>query len=168
MSEKVSKTTIFARIGVTMSVTEQETSQLMKEYTDAFHKRNQCIQRLIEDGRITVEGDCYFPYESVDDANEAFGTEYEPGEYEFSCPEGTTLVSNNPNVPMSYVIDTLGLEEEIRCAMCENRMHTDRGCDGACKYDTHIYKKVLDVLEKRIKQSSQNCEEDMSNERFHR
>lgn len=54
------------------------------------------------------------------------------------------------------IINTIGLEEEIRCAICENRMHTDRGCDGNCKYDTHIYKKVLDVLERRIKQSSKN------------
>lgn len=41
---------------------------------------------------------------------------------------------------------TTGLEEGIRCAMCTNPMHNDRGCDGGCRYDKSIYKEVLDVI----------------------
>ena len=49
------------------------------------------------------------------------------------------------------VIDTGGLEEEIRCAMCINPMHTDKGCDGGCRYNERLHKKIMQVLERRIK-----------------
>lgn len=49
------------------------------------------------------------------------------------------------------IINTFGLEEEIRCAICENRMHTDRGCDGNCKYNEYTYSKIIGVLDGRIK-----------------
>ena len=47
-------------------------------------------------------------------------------------------------------IDTEGLDEEIRCEMCRNPMHTDRGCDGNCKYDEKLYEKIIQILDKRI------------------
>lgn len=47
-------------------------------------------------------------------------------------------------------IDTDGLDEEIRCEMCKNPMHTDRGCDGNCKYDEKLYEKIIQILNKRI------------------
>ena len=47
-------------------------------------------------------------------------------------------------------IDTEGLDEEIRCEMCRNPMHTDRGCDGNCKYDEKLYEKIMQILDKRI------------------
>lgn len=47
-------------------------------------------------------------------------------------------------------IDAVGLDEEIRCEMCENPMHTDRGCDGNCKYDEILYEKIIQILNKRI------------------
>ena len=43
-------------------------------------------------------------------------------------------------------IDVVGIDEEIRCEMCENPMHTDRGCDGGCTYDEKLYKRILQVL----------------------
>lgn len=47
-------------------------------------------------------------------------------------------------------IDADGLDEEIRCEMCKNPMHTDRGCDGNCKYDEILYEKIIQILNKRI------------------
>ena len=47
-------------------------------------------------------------------------------------------------------IDTEGLDEEIRCEMCENPMHNDRGCDGNCRYDEILYEKIIQILNKRI------------------
>ena len=47
-------------------------------------------------------------------------------------------------------IDDNGLDEEIRCEMCKNPMHTDRGCDGNCKYDEILYEKIIQILNKRI------------------
>ena len=49
------------------------------------------------------------------------------------------------------VIDTEGLDEQIRCEMCRNPMHTDRGCDGNCKYDEKLYEKIIQILDERIK-----------------
>lgn len=43
-------------------------------------------------------------------------------------------------------IHNAGFEEGIRCAMCTNPMANDRGCDGGCKVDENMYKKVLDVI----------------------
>ena len=44
-----------------------------------------------------------------------------------------------------------GLDVQIRCAMCENSMHTDRGCDGDCKYDEELYERIMQILDERIK-----------------
>ena len=49
-------------------------------------------------------------------------------------------------------IDTEGLDEEIRCEMCRNPMHTSRGCDGNCTYDEKLYEKIMQILDRRIKQ----------------
>lgn len=48
-------------------------------------------------------------------------------------------------------IDTDGLDEEIRCEMCKNPMHTDRGCDGNCQYDEKLYERIMQILDERIK-----------------
>ena len=56
---------------------------------------------------------------------------------------------DNMNEP-SYVIDTLGIEEEIRCAICKNQIKTDRGCDGNCKYDENLFRRITDLLDNRI------------------
>jgi len=47
-------------------------------------------------------------------------------------------------------IDTDGLDEEIRCEMCRNPMCNDRGCDGNCKYDEELYKKITQAIDKRV------------------
>lgn len=48
------------------------------------------------------------------------------------------------------LIDVVGLDEEIRCEMCKNPMHTNRGCDGHCKYDEKLYERIMQILDKRI------------------
>lgn len=48
-------------------------------------------------------------------------------------------------------IDVEGIDEQIRCEMCRNPMHTDRGCDGNCKYDEKLYERIMQILDKRIK-----------------
>lgn len=50
----------------------------------------------------------------------------------------------------SYVIDTLGIEEEIRCTICKNQIKTDKGCDGNCKYDENLFRRITNLLNKRI------------------
>lgn len=48
-------------------------------------------------------------------------------------------------------INTEGLDEQIRCEMCRNPMHTDRGCDGNCKYDEKLYERLIQILSERMK-----------------
>ena len=48
-------------------------------------------------------------------------------------------------------IDVEGIDEQIRCEMCGNPMHTDRGCDGNCKYDKKLYERIMQILGERIK-----------------
>ena len=48
-------------------------------------------------------------------------------------------------------IDVEGLDEQIRCEMCRNPMHTNRGCDGNCKYDEKLYERIMQILGERIK-----------------
>ena len=48
-------------------------------------------------------------------------------------------------------IDVEGIDEQIRCEMCENPMHTDRGCDGNCRYDEKLYERIMQILGERIK-----------------
>lgn len=40
-----------------------------------------------------------------------------------------------------------GLEEGIRCALCTNPIKSDRGCDGGCKVDEDLLKKIMDVID---------------------
>lgn len=40
----------------------------------------------------------------------------------------------------------------IRCGMCTNSMANDRGCDGGCRLDEDMYKKVMNVIDKEIGQ----------------
>ena len=57
----------------------------------------------------------------------------------------------NDLISRQAAIDTEGLDEEIRCEMCRNPMHTDRGCDGGCTYDEKLYKRIMQILDERIK-----------------
>lgn len=56
------------------------------------------------------------------------------------------------------LIHTGGLDEGIRCAMCTNSMKSDRGCDGGCVVNESMYKKVLEVVEKHMKEQ-ESCED---------
>lgn len=81
----------------------------------------------------------------------------EAQEYQRLIDRFMTFVSVQPEpfvkdtISRKAVIDTEGLEEEIRCEMCKNPMHTDRGCDGNCKYDEKLYEKIMQILNERIK-----------------
>ena len=58
---------------------------------------------------------------------------------------------SSEDVISRQAIDTDGLDEEIRCEMCKNPMHTSKGCDGNCKYDERLYERIMQILDKRIK-----------------
>jgi hypothetical protein len=56
----------------------------------------------------------------------------------------------NDLISRQQAIDTEGLDVQIRCEMCRNPMHTNRGCDGHCKYDENLYERIIQILDKRI------------------
>ena len=47
-------------------------------------------------------------------------------------------------------IHTQGLDEGIRCAMCTNIMKSDRNCDGGCRVDEVMYKKVMETINNQM------------------
>ena len=59
----------------------------------------------------------------------------------------------NDLISRQEAIDVEGLDEQIRCEMCRNPMHTNRGCDGNCKYDEKLYERIMQILGERIKPS---------------
>lgn len=72
------------------------------------------------------------------------------------------MIQNDDTISRQAAIDVDGLDEEIRCEMCKNPMHTDRGCDGNCKYDEILYEKIIQILNKRITplpSAQQDCTE---------
>ncbi len=52
---------------------------------------------------------------------------------------------------LRYGIVLDGIEEAMRCIICQNPMHTDRGCDGNCQYNEAMYKRIMQELDSRIK-----------------
>lgn len=44
------------------------------------------------------------------------------------------------------LIRTNGLDEGIRCALCTNPRHTERGCDGGCQVNEHLYDAVMNTI----------------------
>ena len=63
----------------------------------------------------------------------------------------TAQPNDDDTISRQAAIDTEGLDEQIRCEMCKNQMHTDRGCDGHCKYDEKLYERIMQILDERIK-----------------
>lgn len=43
-------------------------------------------------------------------------------------------------------INTNGLEEAIRCAICENPIKSESGCDGSCRYDEKLLKRIIEAV----------------------
>lgn len=43
-------------------------------------------------------------------------------------------------------INADGLEEAIRCAICENQIKSERGCDGSCRYDEKLFKRIIEAV----------------------
>jgi hypothetical protein len=47
------------------------------------------------------------------------------------------------------IINEEALEYELRCGLlCKNHMRSDRGCDGACSYDTKLLNNILNAVKK--------------------
>lgn len=88
--------------------------------------------------------------DKVVDAIDDISVEIDEG-YGFQYEKWRKYFCELPGVQESNLINVDGLEEEIRCAMCENPMCTDRGCDGGCEYDERLYDTIIKVLNERIK-----------------
>ena len=65
--------------------------------------------------------------------------------------EALKAQTDGDTISRQAAIDIDGLDVEIRCSMCKNPMHTNRGCDGNCKYDEKLYERIMQILGERIK-----------------
>ena len=63
--------------------------------------------------------------------------------------------TNVGNIGSEHVIlNTLGLEEELRCIMCTNQNKSDSGCDGACQVNERLFTAIFDMIDNRIETKS--------------
>lgn len=45
------------------------------------------------------------------------------------------------------LISKVGLYETVKCAICENPIKSERGCDGSCQYDKELHEKIVEAVE---------------------
>ena len=117
--------------------------------------------KAIEDVPYTNTGEL-ISRDKVIEAIDDMSVEIDEG-YGFQYEKWRKYFCELPGVQESNLINVYGLEEEIRCAMCENPMCTDRGCDGGCEYDEKLYADIMKVMHDRIKElPSVHLDKDLS------
>ena len=73
---------------------------------------------------------------------------------------------NVGNIGSEHVIlNTLGLEEELRCIMCTNQNKSVSGCDGACQVNEHLFKAIIDMIDNRIETPKSGSKQQMEKQR---
>lgn len=73
---------LWARLGVTMSLTDEEVEKLIGEDQAAVNEREKILIKVINDGRFSLDGETYVPQEAVEDFNEEYDASYEENDYE--------------------------------------------------------------------------------------
>lgn len=93
MENQNRKVNVFARIGVTLELTEKEITEFLSRYDELNEQeRGAILRNAFIEGRVTIGGDTYIPVPSIDDVNDELGTDYEPDEYEFPCPDNAKIL----------------------------------------------------------------------------
>lgn len=73
---------LWARLGVTMSLTDDEVNALIGDDQASVRDRERILTKVICDGRFALDGETYVPQEAVEDFNEEYDTSYEENDYE--------------------------------------------------------------------------------------
>lgn len=64
---------LWARMGMTFSVTPQETERIIHGSPE---EQAQILSRIFSEGRASLDGDCYIPRSVLQQYNDAYGTQY--------------------------------------------------------------------------------------------
>lgn len=70
---------VWMRLGVSLDVTKEEMDILLS----ASNKANETLRRILAERRFAPNGDSYIPETEVEEINNAYGTDYETGDYGF-------------------------------------------------------------------------------------
>jgi hypothetical protein len=73
---------LWARLGVTMSLTDDEVNALIGDDQASMRDREKILIQVIGDGRFSLDGETYVPQEAVEDFNEEYNAFYEENDYE--------------------------------------------------------------------------------------
>ena len=73
---------LWARLGVTMSLTDDEVNALIGDDQASMRDREGILIKVIRDGRFALDGETYVPQEAVSDFNEEYDASYEENDYE--------------------------------------------------------------------------------------
>lgn len=73
---------LWARLGVTLSLTNEEVEKLISDDRLEMKDREKIVMKVISEGRFSLDGETYVPQEAVADFNEEYNTSYEENDYE--------------------------------------------------------------------------------------
>lgn len=73
---------LWARLGVTLSLTDEEVRKLIGDNQATMSDREKIIIKVVNDGRFSLDGETYVPQEAVADFNEEYNASYEENDYE--------------------------------------------------------------------------------------
>ena len=73
---------LWARLGVTMSLTDEEVERLIGEDQAEMSEREKILIKVVNDGRFFLDGETYIPQEAVNDFNKEYNASYEENDYE--------------------------------------------------------------------------------------
>lgn len=73
---------LWVRLGVTLSLTDEEVEKLIGDNQVSMKEREQIIVKAVTEARFCLDGETYAPQEAISDFNEEYDTSYEENDYE--------------------------------------------------------------------------------------
>ena len=73
---------LWARLGVTMSLTDDEVNALIGNDQASMRDKERILTKVICEGRFALDGETYVHQEAVSDFNEEYDASYEENDYE--------------------------------------------------------------------------------------
>ena len=67
---------LWVRAGITLHLTDDEAKRLLEIARSGNNEREALVEKVLADGRYTVDGECYSPGSAIADYNREYGTQY--------------------------------------------------------------------------------------------
>lgn len=74
---------LWARVGITFHLTDDEIHGLLADDDGDMQSRSNIIKKAVNEGRFSLDGECYSPGEAIEDFNCKYGTEYDEEDHDY-------------------------------------------------------------------------------------